>query len=80
LRQTTARVGQLEAPVAVSDEMMPGVVSLPHGFGHHGTGIRLGVASAKAGVNSNRLTDEAEIDALSGNGVLNGIPVEIAPA
>jgi anaerobic selenocysteine-containing dehydrogenase len=75
-----SRVGEVEAPVAVSNEMMPGVVSLPHGFGHTPEGTRLAVASEKAGVNSNILTDEAAIDALSGNGVLNGIPVEIAPA
>jgi anaerobic selenocysteine-containing dehydrogenase len=75
-----SRVGEVEAPVAVSDEMMPGVVSLPHGFGHDQEGVRMEVARAKAGVNSNVLTDESAIDALSGNGVLNGIPVEIVPA
>jgi len=75
-----SRVGSLEAPVVVSDEMMPGVVSLPHGFGHDAPGTRLRVAREHAGVSSNLLTDEAQIDALSGNGVLNGIPVEVAPA
>jgi anaerobic selenocysteine-containing dehydrogenase len=75
-----SRVGELEAPVVVSDEIMPGVVSLPHGFGHDAPGARLQVAREHAGVNSNLLTDEALLDALSGNGVLNGIPVEIAPA
>ncbi len=74
-----SRVGEVEAPVAVSDEMMPGVVSLPHGFGHDAPGARLRVARAHAGVCSNLLTDEASLDALSGNGVLNGIPVDIAP-
>jgi anaerobic selenocysteine-containing dehydrogenase len=75
-----SRVGELVAPVAVSDEMMPGVVSLPHGFGHGAPGVALGVAARHAGVNSNLLTDEAEIDPVSGNGVLSGIPVEVAPA
>jgi anaerobic selenocysteine-containing dehydrogenase len=75
-----SRVGEIEAPVVVSDEIMPGVVSLPHGFGHDAPGSRLRVAREHAGVNSNLLTDEAFLDALSGNGVLNGIPVEIAPA
>jgi anaerobic selenocysteine-containing dehydrogenase len=74
-----SRVGELEAPVAVSDEVMPGVVSLPHGFGHDAPGAKLRVAREHAGVNSNLLTDEARLDALSGNGVLNGIPVELAP-
>ena len=76
----SSRVGELQAPVVVSDEMMPGVVSLPHGFGHDAQGARLGVARQHAGTNSNLLTDEHAIDELSGNGVLNGIPVEVAPA
>ncbi len=75
-----SRVGELVAPVVVSDEMMPGVVSLPHGFGHDAEGVRLSVAARHAGVNSNLLTDEEAIDALSGNAVLDGIPVEISPA
>jgi anaerobic selenocysteine-containing dehydrogenase len=73
-----SRAGELEAPVAVSDEIMPGVVSLPHGFGHGAPGARLSVAASHAGVNSNLLTDEAALDELSGNAVLNGIPVEIS--
>jgi anaerobic selenocysteine-containing dehydrogenase len=73
-----SRVGELLAPVAVSDEVMPGVVSLPHGFGHDAPGARLRVAREHAGVNSNLLTDEARLDALSGNGELNGIPVEVS--
>ena len=75
-----SRVGELVAPVSVSDEMMPGVVSLPHGFGHGAPGARLAVASEFAGVNVNLLNDEARIDVLSGNAVLNGTPVEVAPA
>jgi len=77
--RVSSRVGSLEAPVVVSDEMMPGVVSLPHGFGHDAAGARLRVASRHPGVSSNLLTDEERLDALSGNGVLNGIPVEVAP-
>ncbi|MEE8474997.1 MAG: hypothetical protein V3T01_06580, partial [Myxococcota bacterium] len=61
-------------------EMMPGVVSLPHGFGHDAEGAQMRVARQHAGVNSNLLTDEIQVDALSGNSVLNGIPVEVAPA
>jgi anaerobic selenocysteine-containing dehydrogenase len=74
-----SRAGELVAKVTVSDEMMPGVVSLPHGFGHDAPDTRLRVARTHAGVNSNLLTDEAELDVPSGNAVLNGIPVEIAP-
>jgi anaerobic selenocysteine-containing dehydrogenase len=75
-----SRVGVVEVPVELSDEMMRGVVSLPHGFGHDAPGARLAVAERRPGVNSNLLTDEALLDAVSGNAVLNGIPVEIAPA
>jgi len=72
-----SRVGVVEACVEVSDEIMPGVVSLPHGWGHGREGTRLALAAREPGVNSNALSDEMEIDPLSGNGVLNGIPVEV---
>lgn len=76
-----SRVGEVTAPVRFRDEMRRGVVSLPHGFGHEAPGVRLGVARAQApGVNSNLLTDEGEVDPVSGNAVLNGIPVGVAPA
>ena len=71
--------GELEAPVEVSDEMMPGVVSVPHGWGHDADGVRLRVAAAHAGVNSNLAADETRVDVPSGNAVLNGIPVELEP-
>jgi hypothetical protein len=75
-----SRVGCVEVPVEVSDEMRPGVVSLPHGFGHAVEGAKLRVAqSLQPGVNSNRLTDETGLDALSCNAILNGIPVELSP-
>ena len=69
--------GSLEAPVEVTDGIMPGVVSIPHGWGHDADGVRMGVASAHAGVNSNVLADESAVEPLSGNAVLNGIPVEV---
>ncbi|MCZ6464234.1 MAG: molybdopterin-dependent oxidoreductase [Proteobacteria bacterium] len=75
-----SRAGEIEVPVAVSDEVMPGVVSLPHGFGHDAPGARLSVARERAGANSNLLCDEQLVDALSCNAVLNGIPVELLPA
>jgi anaerobic selenocysteine-containing dehydrogenase len=72
--------GEIEAPVEVTDAIMPGVVSIPHGWGHDAPGVRMRVASEHAGVNSNVLADESLVDPLSGNAVLNGIPVEIEPA
>jgi anaerobic selenocysteine-containing dehydrogenase len=72
--------GQVEAPVELTDGIMPGVVSIPHGWGHDGDGMRMEVAAAHAGVNSNVLADETVVDPVSGNAVLNGIPVEVAAA
>ena len=64
----------------ITDAIRPGVVSLPHGWGHSAAGTHMAVAEAHAGVNSNILTDEDQIDPLSGNAVLNGIPVTVVPA
>lgn len=76
-----SRVGDLHTPVEISDEMMPGVVSLPHGFGHALPGTRLSVATRhQPGVNANQLADELLLDELSGTSVLNGIPVDVSPA
>ena len=73
-----SRVAALEVEVEISHEMMRGVVSLPHGFGHASPGIRLDVARARQpGVNANALTDEGPLDVPSGTSVANGIPVEI---
>lgn len=74
------RVGELVAQVEVTGAIMQGVVSLPHGWGHDAAGMQLGVAASHAGVNSNLLTDNLDIDPLSGNAVLNGIPVSVALA
>jgi hypothetical protein len=59
---------------------MPGVVSIPHGWGHDREGVQLRVAREHAGSNSNVLARGDLIDPLSGNAVLNGIPVELQPA
>jgi anaerobic selenocysteine-containing dehydrogenase len=71
--------GELVAPVEVTEEIMPGVVSIPHGWGHDVDGVRMSVASEHAGVNSNLLSP-VEVDVPSGNAVLNGIEVEVSAA
>jgi anaerobic selenocysteine-containing dehydrogenase len=76
----TSRVGSVTAPVEVTDSITPGVVSLPHGWGHDAPGAQMRVAAEHAGVNSNILTDHEAMDPLSGTSVLNGIPVEVAVA
>jgi anaerobic selenocysteine-containing dehydrogenase len=68
------------APVEVTDAIRPGVVSLPHGWGHDLPGAKMRVAAEHAGVNSNVLADDRALDPLSGTSVLNGIPVELQPA
>jgi anaerobic selenocysteine-containing dehydrogenase len=78
--KVSSRTGAVVADVEVTDAVMPGVVSLPHGWGHDLPGVRMSIAEAHAGVNSNTLGDELLFDVLSGNAVLNGIPVEVLPA
>jgi anaerobic selenocysteine-containing dehydrogenase len=75
-----SRAGKVEVPVEVTDTIRPGVVSIPHGWGHDVDGIRATVATAHAGANSNLLADDTLMDALSGTSVLNGIPIDIEPA
>jgi anaerobic selenocysteine-containing dehydrogenase len=78
--RVSSSAGSVEVPVEVSDEMRPGVVSLPHGWGHDKPGTRLSVASAHAGVCNNVLAPGELVDPVSGNAVVNGIPVAVAPA
>jgi anaerobic selenocysteine-containing dehydrogenase len=69
----------IEVEVEISDEMMPGVVSLPHGWGHDQPGSQLNVAAANPGGNLNALMDENRRDPLSGNAVLSGVEIEMTP-
>ncbi len=78
--RVSSRTGTLVAPVELTDAVAPGVVSLPHGWGHDLPGVAMAVAQAHPGVNSNLLADDELYDELSGNAVLNGIPVKVAPA
>jgi anaerobic selenocysteine-containing dehydrogenase len=73
----TGPAGKLVVPVEVTDAIRPGVVSLPHGWGHTAPGTRLTVAAAQPGVNVNSLLDSSLIEPLSGTAVLNGVPVEV---
>ncbi|MEN8639988.1 molybdopterin oxidoreductase family protein [Pseudomonas sichuanensis] len=75
-----SRTGVLEVQVQASEEMMPGVVSLPHGYGHGRQGTQLQVAGAQPGVSANDLTDERLRDGVSGNAALNGVPVQVEAA
>jgi anaerobic selenocysteine-containing dehydrogenase len=80
LARVSSEAGALEVAVEISDEMMPGVVSLPHGWGHDKAGTRMATARDHAGVNNNLLAPGRFVDAISGNAAVNGIPVEVVPA
>jgi anaerobic selenocysteine-containing dehydrogenase len=73
-----SRAGVVEVALQVTDAMRPGVVCLPHGWGHHRPGTRLHIASAHAGESANDLTDELFVDVLSGNAAFSGVPVEVS--
>ncbi|MCI0912925.1 molybdopterin oxidoreductase family protein [Pseudomonas putida] len=75
-----SRTGDLEVEVQACEDIMPGVVSLPHGFGHGRQGINLQIAQAQPGISANDLTDERLRDAVSGNAALNGVPVQVSAA
>ncbi len=72
-----SRVGEVRVSAELTPDISPGVVSLPHGWGHDRDGIRLAVASRHAGVSINDLVDDQRLDALTGTAVLNGTPVEV---
>lgn len=72
-------VGEVRVEVAASEDLMPGVVSLPHGYGHAREGVRLRHATELPGVSMNDLTDPSVVEAVSGNAVLNGVPVTLHP-
>jgi anaerobic selenocysteine-containing dehydrogenase len=74
----TTTAGEVDATVEVSDELVPGVVSLPHGWGHDRPGTRTSVASARPGANTNVLIPPTALDEPSGNAAVNGVPVALA--
>ncbi|MGE8187324.1 molybdopterin oxidoreductase family protein [Pseudomonas sp. NPDC086278] len=78
--RVSSRVGMIEVEVVASLDMMKGVVSLPHGWGHARPGVQMTIASGQPGSSANDLTDECQLDELSGNAALNGVPVTVAAA
>lgn len=80
LVRVRSRVGTVEVEVQATEDIMRGVVSLPHGWGHARPGVRLRIAQAHAGQSVNDLTDDQALDALSGNAALNGLRVTVESA
>jgi anaerobic selenocysteine-containing dehydrogenase len=77
--RVVTEAGSVEAAVEISDELVRGVVSLPHGFGHALPGVRTSVASERPGPNTNVLVPGTALDVPSGNAAVNGVPVELLP-
>jgi anaerobic selenocysteine-containing dehydrogenase len=75
--QVQSRVGQVEIATEITDEIMPNVVSIPHGYGHARKGVQLDIATQHSGVSINDLTDDSIIDELTGNAVFSGVPVKV---
>jgi anaerobic selenocysteine-containing dehydrogenase len=75
-----SRVGSVSVPIEITEEMMPGVVSIPHGWGHERLGVQLEVAQQHAGESINDLTDNLTIDALCGTAAFNGTWVAVESA
>ncbi|GLQ30811.1 molybdopterin oxidoreductase family protein [Litoribrevibacter albus] len=80
LVDVTSTVGNIQLSLEVTDHIMPGVVSIPHGWGHTKTGSRWTKAEQHSGQSVNALTDDSQVDELSGNAVLNGVPVTVRAA
>jgi len=72
-----SRTGRVTAPLEISDRVMPGVVSLPHGWGHDREGTRLATANSHPGASLNDLTDDRQVDLLCGTAALNGVAVRV---
>ncbi len=76
--RVASRVGTIELPVAINDDILPGVVSIPQGWGHNRSGTQMHVAQSQPGVSINDITDPNRIDELTGNAAFNGTPVAIS--
>jgi anaerobic selenocysteine-containing dehydrogenase len=80
LARLQSKTGAVVAAVEVTDEVRPGVVSLPHGWGHHREHVRLGVAGERPGVSANDVTSDQHLDTISGNAAFNGLAVTLMRA
>jgi anaerobic selenocysteine-containing dehydrogenase len=78
--RVVSRTGAIELPLEVSDEIRPGVISIPHGFGHDRPGVGWSVAAAHAGASVNDITDPALVDRVTGNAAMNAVPVRVETA
>ncbi len=75
--QVQSQVGAITLPAELTDDIMSGVVSIPHGWGHNRPGTRQDVAQQHPGVSLNDLTNDQVIDELTGNAAFSGVPVTL---
>jgi anaerobic selenocysteine-containing dehydrogenase len=75
-----SRVGEVQLPLEITNDMMPGVVCMPHGYGHGKKGVQLDIANKHAGVSINDLTDDLVIDELTGNAAFSNVKVTVKAA
>jgi anaerobic selenocysteine-containing dehydrogenase len=75
--KVSSRVGTVEIPCEITENIARGVVSIPHGYGHNRKGVKLDIAQNYAGISINDLTDDLEIDELTGNAAFSGVRVKI---
>jgi anaerobic selenocysteine-containing dehydrogenase len=75
-----SRVGEVTVTLELTNDLLEGVVSLPHGWGHRGEGLRMKLATEHAGVSCNDLVDDAVLEPVVGNAVFNGVPVRVRKA
>ncbi len=78
--RVVSRVGAIEVPLELSDEIRRGVVSIPHGFGHGREGVGWRLAAEHRGASVNDITDPSVIDRISGNAAFNAVPVRVEAA
>jgi anaerobic selenocysteine-containing dehydrogenase len=77
--RVTSTVGEVCLPVTSTEDISPGVVSIPHGFDHGRDGVQLSVSSQYPGVSANDLTDDRRVDPVTGMAAYNGVPVSVGP-
>ena len=80
LATLSSAVGRIDVPVHVTPDIMPGVVCLPHGFGHGRAGTQLRVAASSPGASVNDVIDATRVDRVSGTSALSGQPVTVTKA
>jgi len=76
--KVSSAIASIDIAAEITEDIMEGSISIPHGWGHHRSGTQMAVAQANAGVSFNDLVDESIVESLTGVSVINAIPVNVA--